>query len=81
MKEHESKSECVKNLLIVGKILYWSGALKLTPNYSTYRNKKRFGTKIRLIHPFSWLMILLTLTLNGFNKQNFKDIKKEIVRW
>ncbi|MED1863349.1 hypothetical protein P4V41_07755 [Fictibacillus nanhaiensis] len=81
MKEHESKKECIKNLLIIGKILYWTGALKLIPNNSTYCNKKRFGTRFRAFHPLSWLMILLTLVLNGFNKENFKDIKKEIVKW
>lgn len=75
---HETKKEYLKRQNKFVKLLYWVGVIKLIPKYNIHKSKWRFGDKLRLIHPLTWLLIVLTFLVNGINKDTLSSIKNHV---
>lgn len=80
MSKHETKQEFRERLkpFLFLKLLYFFGVLKATPRQHVLGGKYRYDFKLRLVHPVTWVILLVDLILHGANKKTFKDWKKNV---
>ncbi|KTF59875.1 hypothetical protein AR691_14190 [Bacillus amyloliquefaciens] len=78
---HETKKEYAARERLFVKCLRYTGCLKLVENQYSYQDKLRYDCKLRVVHPISWLIIILNLIVYGVNGETIRDIKKDLVFW
>lgn len=81
--EHMTMREQLKDVPWWAKFLTYAGCLKPIPKYirDHKTGKWMYGEKIRILHPFMWIYLIIFLFIHGFNRDSFSEIKGASVWW
>lgn len=79
--EHETIKEWLLRTNVLWKFLYFTGCLHLNENGASSGGKWRYIIYVRRVHPVSWILMLISITISGFNRETFKDLKEDSVWW
>jgi peptidoglycan/LPS O-acetylase OafA/YrhL len=76
---HQTKKEWLNERNILGKILYWLGVIRLVEKDAAFNNKYLYGSRLRRIHPITWICFIGTLIMYGINTETIHQFKKDSV--
>lgn len=79
--EHITVKEQLKQAPLLAKFGYYTGMLKLIPKEFELGGEWRYGSRIRRLHPFSLVYLLIVMLIQGFNSDTIESLKKETVWW
>lgn len=75
---YKNKKDYIGTMTTLAKILYVLGALKIIKVRERFDKRIDYDVKLRIIHPFNWIVIPIGMVIYGLNQETFKEAKNMI---